>query len=129
MPRWPWLLWTCKTAALPSGEIGCGTPHHCEPISQLAIEPAELLDVDDGPRPDPKETGSGITHNLFLWTSYHLWQRRVEIRELAVDSGDLALSDELVGCVEEAELSAIVDAIEAYETERWPLGKIPGGKG
>jgi hypothetical protein len=43
-----------KTAALPSGEIGCGTPHHCDPISQLAIEPAELLEIDHGPRPGPK---------------------------------------------------------------------------
>ena len=42
-------------------------------------------------------------------------------------------ADALVGCVEgspeEAELQALTDTIEAYEQQRWPLGKIPGGKG
>ena len=42
-------------------------------------------------------------------------------------------ADALVGCVEgspeEAELEALTDTIEAYERQRWPLGKIPGGKG
>jgi hypothetical protein len=42
-------------------------------------------------------------------------------------------ADALEGCpkgsVEEAELEGIVDAIEAYEAKRWPLGKEPGGKG
>jgi hypothetical protein len=42
-------------------------------------------------------------------------------------------ADELVGCVEgsleEAELASITDAIEAYEEKRWPLGRVPGGKG
>ena len=42
-------------------------------------------------------------------------------------------ADELMGCTEaspkEEELRAIADAIEAYETKRWPSGKAAGGKG
>jgi hypothetical protein len=42
-------------------------------------------------------------------------------------------ADALMGCTEnspeEAELEALTDVIEAYERQRWPLGRIPGGKG
>ena len=45
----------------------------------------------------------------------------------------VARADELVGCTEnspeERELEALTDTIEAYERQRWPLGRIPGGKG
>jgi len=41
--------------------------------------------------------------------------------------------DELDGCTEgtlaATEFIMLVEAIEAYEAERWPDGKIPGGKG
>ena len=39
----------------------------------------------------------------------------------------------LMGCTEnspeEAELTALSDVIDAYERQRWPDGKVPGGKG
>lgn len=35
----------------------------------------------------------------------------------------------LEGSPEEAVLAALTDVIEAYEVQRWPLGKVPGGKG
>jgi len=42
-------------------------------------------------------------------------------------------ADELDGCLEgspeETKLAEIADVLEAYETKRWPLGKIPGLKG
>jgi hypothetical protein len=42
-------------------------------------------------------------------------------------------ADELDGCAEgspeEVEYIKLLEAIETYEAERWPDGKIPGGKG
>ena len=42
-------------------------------------------------------------------------------------------ADALMGCTEnspeETGLAALTDVIEAYERQRWPEGKIPGGKG
>ena len=38
----------------------------------------------------------------------------------------------LMGCAEnspeEAELAALTDVIDAYERQRWPEGRTPGGK-
>jgi hypothetical protein len=40
------------------------------------------------------------------------------------------LADALMSCVEGSpEEAELIDIIEAYESQRWPLGRIPGGKG
>jgi len=45
----------------------------------------------------------------------------------------VARADELMGCTEgspeEAELAALADAIDGYESVRWPEGRVTGGKG
>ena len=42
-------------------------------------------------------------------------------------------ADAVMGCTEnspeEAELAALTEVIEAYQRQRWPDGKILGGKG
>jgi hypothetical protein len=40
-----------------------------------------------------------------------------------------ALLDAPEGSEEEREFASITDAIEAYETLRWPTGKVEEGKG
>jgi hypothetical protein len=58
----------------------------------------------------------------------HLAQVTDRMHALLMDRADA-----LMGCTEnspeEAELAALTDVIMAYEEQRWPVGKIPGGKG
>jgi len=45
----------------------------------------------------------------------------------------LERADALAGCTEcsedEKELAAMADALVSHEVQRWPDGKVPGGKG
>jgi hypothetical protein len=45
---------------------------------------------------------------------------------MLVRRADMVCTDESPG---KAELAALVDVIESYERQRWPTGKIIGGKG
>jgi hypothetical protein len=74
----------------------------------------------------------GYTNEQGIWSSppvavAHLASVADVMRALLVKR-----ADELFCCVEgspeERELEAIADALEAYEAQRWPLGKVPGGK-
>ena len=51
-----------------------------------------------------------------------------ELHALLVKRAD-DLADCTEGSVEEGELEAITDSIEAYEAVRWASGKADGGKG
>jgi hypothetical protein len=58
---------------------------------------------------------------------FHIELQIRQIEDAAAMNGALMRrADELAGCTEgsdeEAELEAIIDAIEAYDTKRWPLG-------
>lgn len=75
----------------------------------------------------------GYTCDKGVWTSSpeavaHLASVSDKMHALLV-----ARADELYGCTEgspeEAEYIKLVEAIETYEAERWPEGRIPGGKG
>jgi hypothetical protein len=65
------------------------------------------------------------------------WRKATELEVLPEADAMHALlvsrSDELEGCTdgspEEAEYIKLVEAIEVYESKRWPAGKIPGTRG
>jgi len=52
-----------------------------------------------------------------------------EDRTRVKDPGHPCILDTNEGSEDEAELKVIVEAIEAYEAVRWPVGKQLGGKG
>src|SRR5262245_17404967 len=58
----------------------------------------------------------------------HLADVTDRMHGLLMDRAD-ALKGCLEGSPEEAELAALTDVIEAYERQRWPQGRILGGKG
>jgi hypothetical protein len=58
----------------------------------------------------------------------HLADVTDRMHGLLMDRAD-ALMGSVEGSTEEAELAMLTDIIEAYERQRWPDGRIPGGKG
>jgi hypothetical protein len=56
----------------------------------------------------------------------------IRSRIVGLGRGCLVHADELMGCaegsVDEREFATVTDAIEAYETTRWPDGKVTGGE-
>ena len=68
------------------------------------------------------------------WTGARLGSvRSIEAEADAMHSLLIQRADALIGCtdssVDQDELEAIGEAIEAYEAIRWPDGKVNGGKG
>jgi len=67
------------------------------------------------------------------WLTDPMPLQKFKLRHYPLLSALVLRADALEGCPEgsdeEAELSVISDAIEAYEAVRWPEGKVPGGKG
>jgi hypothetical protein len=78
----------------------------------------------------PGEFGAALRPGWAGWhlALWHLADVTDRMHALLMDRADA-----LMGCVEvspeEAELAALTDIIEAYESQRWQLGRIPGGKG
>jgi hypothetical protein len=76
-------------------------------------------------------------HELGLAWHGDAWQRPNDWDLLSKTDAMHALlvqrADHLEGSSEgspgRAELDAIIEAVAAYEERRWPLGKVPGGKG
>jgi hypothetical protein len=80
--------------------------------------------------------GLGYTFSAGEWYPLHIGVSAPPTLTVAQVEADamhgllMRRADALAGCTdEEAELKAIIDALEAYEVKRWPLGKEPGGNG
>jgi hypothetical protein len=99
------------------------------------IPAASILLGDD---PEPLSTTIN-EYSAKRWERYYdLHFNHREIWQLA-DVTDrmhgllMERADALMGCTEnspeETELAALTDIIEAYQRQRWPAGRIPGGNG